>query len=206
MINIIKTIKSYTFIALCFVGLLTMIYIQHDRNQYLRHELGNLERVIDLEQDNVLKQRKYQDSINIATSKTIESTLNNFETSFKAITEDFEKSTGKDIKNLRSALKTQINSKEYYYIPTVDSLVKDGVIIRKFEHQDKFNTIKGLVYPDTVSLDISRRMYLTKYTYKTRNKEPWYKPWKWGKKLVTDMRSDNPKDSIVQLKEINIIK
>ncbi len=156
----------------------------------------------ELVQDSLIKSRKLNDSIMVYERDVNEINIKAFNTLFKAIRQDFEYSTGRNIRDLRSALKTQVNSKDSFFFYVTDTLSD----IKPFSYKDKFNNIDGAIVKDGVFVNIDRKLYLTSYTYSKRKGEPWYKPWRWGTKLTTDVRSDNPKDSIAKIESIVIEK
>lgn len=199
------TIKQLKYIigVLALAGMFLFGYCSNSSKK----EYQELKTNYELTQDSLIKQRVYNDSINIGSKKTYILDKNTLNILFKDIIKDFEQSTGKDIKNLKYALKTQINGKDSFFFYTKDTIyMKDSLPYKGFKYEDSFNTINGAIVKDGVFVNIERRLYLTSYTYTTRKKEPWYKPWKWGKKLITDVRSDNPKDSILSIKSILIEK
>jgi len=174
-----------------------------DRAKHEKNLRQNIETSYKIKEESVIAYYKAKnDSVFTAQSKTIESNMNTFKTLFNDIREDFESKTGTSSKNLQNAFKTQINTKETFYVPIKDSTDT----IKTFFYEDQFNKIEGIVKPDSVKLDIEHSLYLTKYTYRKRNKAPWYKPWKWGKSTYTDVRSNNPNDEIVHIQDIMISK
>ena len=199
------TIKQLKYILgiLALVGMFIFGYCSNSSKKEYRELKSNYE----LTQDSLVNQRIINDSIKVANKETYVLDKNTLNILFKDVIRDFEQSTGKDIKNLKYALKTQINGKDSFFFYTKDTIyMKDSLPYRGFKYEDSFNSINGAIVKDGVFVNIERRLYLTSYTYNTRKKEPWYKPWKWGKKLITDVRSDNPKDSVVSIKSILIEK
>jgi len=159
------------------------------------------ESVLVERENDKLNYRKYNDSLTAAFVKTQEVNLNTAKTLFKDELDAFKQQTGRNTKNLESLLKTQINGQNTYVFNNIST---DSCKSLNLNYKDKFSEIDVTVKDGTAVINSKTKTYLTKYTYNVRKKEPWYKPWKWGKEFRTEILSENPKDSIVQLKEIII--
>lgn len=160
-----------------------------------------LQKQYDIERTNNIIIKRNSDSTLTALVKTQIMSKETAEILFKTELEKFKQETNKSIKDLKSITSAGIvtnNKFEYTSIEGCDSL--------NLNLSDKFTSIAINVKDGVAVVDSQHKVYLTKYTYKTRNKAPWYQPWKWGKHVVTQLKSDNPKDSILELKEIIIEK
>jgi len=167
----------------------------------LKQQYVDLKQANQIEQNNTLLYRRVNDSLTVAFVKTQVVSQETAKIVFKSELEAYEKQTGNKIKNLESLLKTQIKGQNNYYFNNIDTAYCDSL---NLSYKDKFSEIDIQVKDGVAVVNTKTYTSLTKYTYKARRKEPWYKPWKWGKDLRTEIKSDNPKDSIVNIKEIII--
>jgi len=161
----------------------------------------DLENAYTTEQQNAIRQRFVNDSLQASFVKTQVVSQETAKIVFKAELDEFKAQTGKSINNLQSLLKTQIKGQNNYYFNNIDTAYCDSL---NLSYKDKFSEIDIQVKDGVAVVNTKTYTSLTKYTYKARRKEPWYKPWKWGTDLRTEIKSDNPKDSIVNIKEIII--
>ncbi len=161
----------------------------------------DLEKAYTTEQQNVIRERFVNDSLQASFVKTQVVSKETAGIIFKDELDEFKAQTGKSINNLQSLLKTQIKGQNNYYFNNIDTAYCDSL---NLSYKDKFSEINITVKDGVAVVNTKTYTSLTKYTYKVRKHESWYKPWKWGKELRTEIKSDNPKDSIINIKEIII--
>ncbi len=196
-------IKRYMYELIGIVLILLLIFAITYGALHERDARKNIESAINTSRgDSVIYIKVKGDSSLISKVNTIEANQNTLKVLFPAIIGDFEHKTNRNIRNLQNVLTTQINYTDTFYIPYKDTTDQE----KAFYYHDSFNTIEGTIKKDGVDVQVKHQIYLTKFTFKSRNKAPWYKPWLWGRHLTTTIESKNPKDSIVNIQDLNITK
>lgn len=190
---LLELLLGVLFLGSIFIGI----------KQYydLKTQYKDLKEAVVLEQDNNVKYKKLNDSLSVAIVKTQVVSQETAKTLFKEELDAFKAQTGSKLSNLESLLKTQIKGQNTYVFNNIDTAYCDSL---NLSYKDKFNEIDIQVKDGTATVNTINYTYLTKYTYKKRRGASWYTPWKWGKDLTTEIKSDNPKDSIINIKEVII--
>jgi len=172
-------------------------------NSYFKQkkQYEDLKSAYTTEQNNSVQYKKINDSLTVAFVNTQVVSKETAEILFKKELEAYSAQTGSKLKNLESLLKTQVNSHDTYITNNIDTA---ECKVLDLSYSDKYNKIDITVKDGVAVIDSRHNTYLTKYTYKARRNAAWYKPWKWGKDLRTEVKSDNPKDSIINIQEIII--
>lgn len=188
--------RNIAILVLLIISLSIGIIAFKNSQQY-----RDLENAYTTEQQNVIRERFVNDSLKASFVKTQVVSKETAGIIFKDELDEFKAQTGKSINNLQSLLKTQIKGQNNYYFNNIDTAYCDSL---NLSYKDKFSEIDITVKDGVAVVNTKTYTSLTKYTYKVRKHESWYKPWKWGKELRTEIKSDNPKDSIINIKEIII--
>lgn len=188
--------RNIAILVLLIISLSIGIIAFKNSQQY-----RDLENAYTTEQQNVIRERFVNDSLKASFVKTQVVSKETAGIIFKDELDEFKAQTGKSINNLQSLLKTQIKGQNNYYFNNIDTAYCDSL---NLSYKDKFSEIDIQVKDGVAVVNTKTYTSLTKYTYKVRKHESWYKPWKWGKELRTEIKSDNPKDSIINIKEIII--
>jgi len=134
--------------------------------------------------------------------KVINPTRANFKTLYKADIDSFKKETGRPRKALKQLLKATVERRDSISIVYRDSTLFDTIPVKCFIYNDPWLSIDGCNFNDSGYIKYNSRLSLKSYTYKKRKKEKWYKPWKWGTELTSDIRSNNPNDTVTDLEHI----
>ena len=172
-----------------------------NRYMAIKAQYKDLSSAYTLEQDNHIAYKRGADSLLQASIKPQVVSRETAEIIFKAELDAFKTREGTNTKNLESLLKTQIKGQNTYVFNSIDTAHCDSLYLT---YSDKFYKLDINVKDGVAVVNTQSYTYLTKYTYKSRRYAKWYKPWKWGKDLKTTVISDNPKDSILDIKEIII--
>jgi hypothetical protein len=179
--------------------LFIFLYVGVNKYYSLRKEYNNLKTTYELTQESSLQYRKLVDSTIVAYTKTKVVTEETAKILFKEELDKYKKETNRAIKDLQSLTKATVVTNNEFTLQNIQ-----GCDSLNIKHADKFSEINVNVKDGVAVVDSKQYLYLTKYTYDVRNKAKWYKPWKWGKHLQTDLKSENPNDSIINLNEILI--
>lgn len=188
--------RNIAILVLLIISLSIGIIAFKNSQQY-----RDLENAYTTEQQNVIRERFVNDSLKASFVKTQVVSKETAGIIFKDELDEFKAQTGKSINNLQSLLKTQIKGQNNYYFNNIDTAYCDSL---NLSYKDKFSEIDITVKDGVAVVNTKTYTSLTKYTYKVRKHESWYKPWKWGRELRSEIKSDNPKDSIINIKEIII--
>lgn len=188
--------RNIAILVLLIISLSIGIIAFKNSQQY-----RDLENAYTTEQQNVIRERFVNDSLKASFVKTQVVSKETAGIIFKDELDEFKAQTGKSINNLQSLLKTQIKGQNNYYFNNIDTAYCDSL---NLSYKDKFSEIDIQVKDGVAVVNTKTYTSLTKYTYKVRKHESWYKPWKWGRELRSEIKSDNPKDSIINIKEIII--
>ena len=184
------------------VALVTALFFTTRSLIKSNNELSNMRTSYEMMSDSV-RQRKINDSTVVYYVPTKDVTLDNARVLYEAELRDFKLQTGRSIKNLETFLKTSVIGSNTYVFNNIDSSHCDSLFL---SHKDKYSDLTVLVKDGVAIVNNKNYTYLTKYTYKVRNKATWYKPWKWGKHNLSEIKSENPKDSITYINEVFIKK